>query len=84
MVASPLLAQAYSRAILEPRGEVTGSGIVDGLIAGAIFTPLCFAFGFLLQKWRWGKVKNSDRAFRYGMLILVVNNFIFFGRLILF
>ena len=37
---------------------------------------LCYALGFLLEKWLWGTVKNFDRALRYGALILTMNFFV--------
>ena len=37
---------------------------------------LSYSLGLLVEKWRWGSVKNFDRALRYGALIVTVNGFI--------
>ena len=43
----------------------------------ALAVMLCFALGFLVEKWRRGKINSFVWALDYGFLILVVNGFIF-------
>src|SRR2546430_377608 len=43
------------------------SDVIILVILGAAIV-LCYALGFLWEKWRWGSVKNFDRALRYGAL----------------
>lgn len=40
---------------------------------------LCFVFGFRLEKWRWGSIRNEARVFGQGILILIVNTFTAFA-----
>ena len=40
---------------------------------------LCFRFGFILERWRWGTAKDAGNPIAYGFLILFVNAVVSFA-----
>lgn len=65
---------------LEANGETIGMSLGMIALAGlAIAVTLCFALGFLVERWRHGKIKSLVWALDYGFLILVGNALIVFA-----
>ena len=63
----------YPNAMSERVGEIVSMAI---LIAAPV---LCFALGFLLEKWLRGKIASVLWALNYGFMILFANALIVFA-----
>ena len=80
MMLAPLVANARQRLPYSiASDENIGIAIGTFLWSCSVSALLCFYFGFRLEKWRWGVVKEWERPLGYGLLILTVNSFIAFA-----
>ena len=79
MLIAPLIedAQVHLRNQVDSEDRI-GTVIVVFLLALSVSAVLSVIMGLLLEKWRYGAIKDNSRAIFCGFLILLVNCFISF------
>lgn len=77
VIAVPPIAEAWARANHQRSelGMLIGLTLLNSMVA----IVLCFVFGFLAERWRWGSIRNGLRAVGFGFLILFMNGIIAFA-----